>query len=489
MIPAVARHRTALVRTHLSRPLATALADNLLDPSQTLLDYGSGRGDDVRHAKALGIPAAGWDPVHQPDGPRAAADVVNLGYVVNVIEDQAERAACLRQAWQLANRLLVVSARLAWDARDLVGRPFGDGLLTRTGTFQKFYEQAELATWIEQTLGVPPVAAAPGIFYLFREPSAAQDFLARRVHTYRPRVRIEPQAIYESNRERLEPLLDFMTAHARPPRPGELSRTAEGDLTTVFGSIGRAVRLLQQVTDTDLWQQITVQRRSELLIYIALSRFGRRPSYSQLPTSLATDIRSLFGTYQAACVQADRLLLSCGDPAIVLVSARSASVGKQTPSAVYVHRSAIGHLPPVLQVYEGCARVLAGTVENANLVKLSVTQPQVSYLSYPTFERQAHPTLASAVTVNLRKLTVDWRDYRQVDNPPLLHRKEEFVGPDDPRREMYARLTKAEHRKGLYADPSRIGTRAGWEAVLAQAGVTVQGHRLVRRPATPTSPH
>lgn len=486
MIPAVARHRTALVRPQLSRPLATALADNLLGPSQTLLDYGSGRGDDVRYALALGIPATGWDPVHQPDGPRVPADVVNLGYVVNVIEDQAERAAALRQAWGLAIRLLVVSARLTWDARDLVGRPFGDGMLTRTGTFQKFYEQAELANWLEHILGVPPVAAAPGIFYLFREAAAAQDFLARRVHTYRPRVRVEPQAIYESNRERLAPLLDFMTAHARPPRRGELSAAAEADLVEVFGSIGRAVRLLQQVTDGDLWQQITVQRRSELLIYIALSRFGRRPRFGQLPPTLATDIRTLFGTYQAACAQADRLLLACGDPALVLVSARSARVGKQTPSALYIHRRALGQLPPVLQVYEGCARVLAGTVEAANLIKLSVTQPQVSYLAYPTFERDAHPTLASAVTVNLRKLTVDWRDYRQVDNPPLLHRKEEFVGPDDPRRELYARLTKAEHRKGLYADPSRIGTRAGWESVLAEAGVAVQGHRLARVSATPT---
>ncbi|MGY1746749.1 DNA phosphorothioation-associated putative methyltransferase [Blastococcus sp. SYSU D00695] len=481
MMPAVARHRTAMARGRLSRPLATALADELLDPSLSVFDYGSGRGDDLRHLQVAGYRAEGWDPVHRPASDRASADVVNLGYVVNVIEDQAERASCLRSAWSLTQRVLIVSARMRWDARDLVGRPLGDGLLTRTGTFQKFFEQSELARWIQDVLGVAPLAAAPGIFYVFREPADAQGFLATRVRTYRPRLEVDPHAVYEAQRERLAPLLAFMTTHARPPRAGEL---AEGDAAGVqdaCGSLGRAVRLLQQVTSAEFWQQVTIQRRAELLIYIALSRFGRRPRFGQLPLTLATDIRTLFGTYQDACAQADRLLLACGDPAIVLVAARSTRVGKQTPSALYIHRDALRHLPPVLQVYEGCARVLAGTVEDANLIKLSVTQPQVSFLSYPTFERDAHPTLAIAVTVNLWKLTVDWRDYRQVTNPPLLHRKEEFVSPDDPRRELYARLSKAEHRKGLYADPARIGARAGWEAVLAQAGVTVKGHRLVRR--------
>ena len=127
----------------------------------------------------------------------------------------------------------------------------------------------------------------------------------------------------------------------------------------------------------------------------------------------------LFGTYAEACVQADRLLLACGDQAMLYVNARSSKVGKQTPSALYVHRSAMAEIPPVLQVYEGCARVLAGTVDQANMIKLSVTEPQVSYLTYPDFDRDPHPTLRSAITVNLRKLTVDWRDYSRSENPPL----------------------------------------------------------------------
>lgn len=477
----IARHRTAMARSALSRPLTTAVADQLLDPSLTVLDYGCGRGDDLRNLAALGYTAGGWDPTYRPDGDRLPSDVVNLGYVVNVIEHPAERAEVLRAAWALANRLLVVSSRLVWDARDLVGRPVGDGLITRTGTFQKFYEQAELAGWIEQTLGIPPLAAAPGIFYVFRDPGEAQQYLATRVHRYRPRARTDPHALYEANRELLSPLFSFLTDHARPPRAGELASEEDAAIRTAFGSIGRGLRLIRQVTDDSHWDQVAIHRRAELLIYIALSRFGRRPKLGQLGSTLAADIKTLFGTCQSACAQADRLLFASGDPTMIFMSARSSPVGKQTPTALYVHRSALGELPPLLQVYEGCARVLSGTVESANLIKLFVGKPQVSFLSYPRFDRDAHPMLAASVTVNLRSMSVDWRDYSRSANPPLLHRKEEFIGADDPRRNLYSRLTRAEMRAGLYEQPERIGTSVGWATVLEEANVRVRGHRLTRR--------
>jgi DNA phosphorothioation-associated putative methyltransferase len=283
----VARHKTALTRAALSRPIATAVADGLLAPEVGVFDYGCGKGDDVRHLRALGYKVDGWDPTHRPDSARRSADVVNLGYVVNVIEQLEERTDVLRSAWDLAEQVLVVSARMVWDARDLVGRPLGDGLITRTGTFQKFYQQAELADWIEQSIGVKPHAAAPGIFYVFREEVAAQRFLASRVYTYRPRVTIDPQAQYEAVKETLSPLLEFMQAHARPPRASELPAGELAPIRQAMGSVGRAQRLIRQVTEDDYWDQVAVQRRAELLIYVALSRFGRRPRFSQLASTRA----------------------------------------------------------------------------------------------------------------------------------------------------------------------------------------------------------
>lgn len=449
-----------------------------------MFDYGCGRGDDLRNLSALGYQVAGWDPTHRPMASRQPADVVNLGYVVNVIEDPRERAETLRSAWLLARRVLVVSSRLTWDARSLSGKPFGDGLMTRSGTFQKLYEQAELGLWIKECLGTEVHAAAPGIYYAFRAEADAQAFLAARVHTYRPRLRIDPHEQYEANIEVLQPLLNFMKLHARMPRAGELSDAEVSDIKDAIGSVGRAQQLIRKVTDDDYWHQAVIHRRAELLVYIALSRFSRRPRFNQLGETLSADIRAHFGKYQDACIQADRMLLACGDPAIVLVNARASKVGKQTPSALYVHRGALAELPPILQVYEGCARALSGTVEHANLVKLSVNEPQVSFLSYPDFDRDAHPKLASSVIVNLRKLSVDWRDYQASQNPPLLHRKEEFVSAEDPRRVLYAKLTRAEVRAGLYMQPETIGTLNGWRDTLQAANVRIAGHKLLKASAT-----
>lgn len=481
MTDRVARHKTAMSRATLSRPITTAIRDALVDHSKSIFDYGCGRGDDIRHLKALGYSIDGWDPTHRPTIERKAADVVNLGYVVNVIEHPHERAETLRNAWGLARKVLIVSSRLTWDARTLGGRPLGDGLVTKTGTFQKLYDQAELGSWIEDALGTEAHAAAPGIYYVFRETADAQEFLANRVHTYRPRVRIDPHELYEANEVTLKPLFDFMRRHARSPKAGELGIDEVTSIKEAIGSVSKGQQLIRTVTDDDYWEKVAIHRRAELLIYIALSRFSGRPRFTQLGSTLATDVRTHFGKYQDACVQADRMLLACGDPAIVLVNARSSSVGKQTPSALYVHKSALGELPPILQVYEGCARALSGTVEHANLVKLSVAEPQVSYLTYPQFDRNAHPTLASSVTVNLKRLSVDWRDYTRSTNPPLLHRKEEFLSADDAKRGLYSRLTRAEMRAGLYQQPDAIGSLVGWQRVLDAAELEVRGHQLVRK--------
>jgi hypothetical protein len=133
----VARHKTALRRTGLSRPISRALTDGLLIPDSTVFDYGCGKGDDIRHLRTLGYAVDGWDPVHRPNVKRRCAEVVNLGYVLNVIENQEERAQTLHSAWALATQLLVVSARMTWDGRDLAGRPLGDGMITRTGLIPK----------------------------------------------------------------------------------------------------------------------------------------------------------------------------------------------------------------------------------------------------------------------------------------------------------------------------------------------------------------
>ena len=58
--------------------------------------------------RALRVDARGWDPYFAPNEPVVPSDVVNLGYVLNVIEDLAERAQTLRRAFALAREVLGV---------------------------------------------------------------------------------------------------------------------------------------------------------------------------------------------------------------------------------------------------------------------------------------------------------------------------------------------------------------------------------------------
>ena len=209
MNPAVqiARDRTAIHRPEMSRPIRAALDDNLINAGTSVLDYGCGHGDDVRRLRAQGIICEGWDPCHKPDGKRRSADVVNLGYVLNVIERAAERVETIRSAWELANQMLIVSARLTFEAKGHL-TPFSDGFVTGSGTFQKFYEQQELRDWIDATLGEASVAVAPGIFCVFRDPEVRESFLASRYRrrASQPRVR-RSDSLFDENRNLLEALM------------------------------------------------------------------------------------------------------------------------------------------------------------------------------------------------------------------------------------------------------------------------------------------
>ena len=145
-------------------------------PEVTFLDYGCGRGDDIRTLADLGYDCVGWDPAYRPDGELRTSEVVNLGYVVNVIEDPRERVETLRAAWDLASRVLIVAARVDVQTKPEDTEKLADGFLTVRGTFQKFYKQSELRDWIDHTLGVVSVAAGPGIFLIFRSEEDRQRF-------------------------------------------------------------------------------------------------------------------------------------------------------------------------------------------------------------------------------------------------------------------------------------------------------------------------
>jgi DNA phosphorothioation-associated putative methyltransferase len=356
---------------------------------------------------------------------------------------------------------------------------FGDGILTSRGTFQKFYGQDELRVFLETTLGTEAIPAELGVFYLFKDETARQQFLARRYQrrATTPRKR-KVEVRFEEERELLDPFMATIAVLGRLPEGDEFSRIPE--LETKFGSLKKAFALIRRVTGTAEWDTITKRCAEDLLVYLALGRFRSRPPMSVLPLGLQRDIRAFFGSYTNACRRADELLFRAGHAEAVDESCRQATVGKLLPNALYVHRSALEFLDPLLRVYEGCARAYIGEIEGANLIKLHRHSGKISYLVYPDFESDPHPCLLRSIKLSLPTRELDCYDYADNANPPILHRKETFLHPNHPLHGKFARLTKQEEKHGLLKDSSSIGTRDGWTARLSEKGFAIQGHRMTR---------
>ena len=215
-----------------------------------------------------------------------------------------------------------------------------------------------------------------------------------------------------------------------------------------------------------------------VLLLLGIEIFNGRSPLHSLPLSVQADIRAFFESYKEACRRADRLLFKLRDDAY-LRNVMQNSVGKMTPTAIYVHRRAAEHMPVLLKLYEHCGAVAVGRPTNWDLIKLAHEGRSVSWLGYPDFDRDPHPRLAWSYNVDMRRLEGSYRSYVDSDNRPLLHRKHEFLDSDDSDAAKYRRLTEQEVRAGLYLQPHLIGNERGWETALQAAGVRLVGHRLV----------
>ena len=477
---AIPRHKTAIRRGDFSRPVKCALRDGLIHQAVTFFDYGCGRGEDLELLSSEGFTVSGWDPVFQPDRPKNSSDVVNLGYVINVVEDPEERGHTIRAAWELCRQVLVVSAQVLVSGRGKNPVEFGDGVITGRGTFQKFFEQGELKAYLEEQLEIEAIPAAVGIFYLFKDEGRRQQFLANRFRRREilPRRRVADDQSQE-NREFLDSLMAVVATYGRLPEADEIDRVPA--IVEKFGSLKRAFSVVRRITGDAEWEQIAKRRSEDMLVYLALSRFRKRPAFALLPPSLQRDIKAFFGTYAKACSQADELLFQAGNADLVDAACKRSPIGKLLPDSLYVHRISLDHLEPLLRVYEGCARSYLGEIEGANLIKLHRYSGKLSYLSYPDFDTDPHPALVHSVKLNMRTRQLESQMFGQGGNPPVLHRKETFLHLDHPLRSKFERLTLQEEKHGLLEDTSSIGTREGWNTRLKEKGFALKGHRVVKQ--------
>jgi DNA phosphorothioation-associated putative methyltransferase len=497
------RHLTALVRYGFSAPVQSLARHGFLDGRFRVFDYGCGRGDDVRGLVENGLTAAGWDPYYAPDNPIVAADIVNLGFVINVIEDFDERLEALTRAWSLAERLLVVSVMLA-NQNDPRGSRFRDGVMTQRGTFQKYYGQAEIKAFLEQVLDSEAIPVAPGVLYCFRDKDAEQRFLVDRYRSRRNRLR-EPSVRERAERPRRDRAAEKYAAYREPldrlweqwltlGRKPEASEVADPALLIEgFGSLPKALRFLAERReasgDAGEIERAAETRTADLEVYFALNQFERRKPYRHLERGLQQDIKVFFGDHAAAQARSRELLFRVADIDALDAACREAAehgLGHLDPGqSLQLHVSLVEQLPALLRVYVGCAAVLYGDWRNADLIKIHIGSGKVSLMRYDDFEGRPLPRMVERVKIRLRDQDIDFFAYGDDYEPPFLYHKSRYINEEFPNYPEQAAFDQALDDLGLF-EWSRYGPRpADFLATLDRHRWTIEGFDLVRARGIP----
>ena len=437
------RHKTALVRHELSSPMKTLAKNGFLSGEYSVFDYGCGRGDDLRELEAHGIDALGWDPNFRPDSEIVNSDVVNIGFVINVIEDQDERIGAVLGAWEATDKLLVISAMLASDGYLAQFTPYKDGVITSRNTFQKYFSQAELKSYIERTLDEEPIAISPGIFYVFKDKDLEQHFLQNRhKRSYQwqqltaPKPVSEDQAriLFTKHQELLESFWLSCLAYGRVPANEEFNNSDK--IKEVVGSNKKALKLVIDWFGKEELDLAANMRKEDLLIYFALGMFEGRKPYTHLPDDLKRDIKAFFDTHKVALNQAKELLFEIANIDRVTseclkakgdLPASKLSLENGKAHALTLHKNFIDELSPLLRVYVYSALQLYGELDEIQLIKIHITSGKVTLLGYEGFENTPLPELRERVKIKMADQDVDFFDYVNESKRPILLDKVEYI--------------------------------------------------------------
>jgi DNA phosphorothioation-associated putative methyltransferase len=481
--PDVARHRTAIKRYDLSKPVKHLLERGLLRKNETFFDYGCGHGMDVEALGNLGYKAAGWDPAFRPNDPKVAADVVNLGYVLNVIEEPAERIAALREAYSLAGRLLLVSTMVAGQENSAHTRPYRDGFITKTNTFQKFFSPGELEELIEQILDAEVITLGMGICAIFRDQNEAELFEASRNRRRIDWTEISSQLRfssvpcrdrryvdrYELHKQLLDQFWKTILDLGRVPKPGEFDRLVE--VRKAAGGLNRAVNLVVSQNGDQLWKISKKARSEDTLVYLAMTNFRKRLLRREIPLRIKNDIRSFFGDLKSALDRGRDLLFAAGDPDELELALDELNYGVFDRDQMHFtfHRSLLPRLPPIMRVYVGCGSIRYGDPEEADLIKIHVRSRKVTFLRYDDFDGKPLPELQQRIKVNLRTRFVEVFDHS--GSGQLLFFKERYVGLDYPQWNRIKAFSSKLEKLGISPD-------LGYGLTKAEFGVLLQKNRL-----------
>ena len=490
------RGRTALSRSAPSVPIQAMHRWGWLNGEHSLLDYGCGRGNDLNFLAEIGTEAWGWDPAHRPDGERKAADLVNLGYVINVIEDSDEREQVIASAFKLTRKALVVSAMIAPPAQFERFLPYRDGVVTSRGTFQKYYTQAELKELVERITGSETVGLAPGVVAAFRDPVFQEAFAdaryrrryQRRITSFGskpPRDRSKAGRLYREH----QPLCDAFWGRAlelgRWPEPDEFAGTQE--LAELFGSTRKAINAIQRFQDASELEVSEQARKEDLMVTEAVALLSQRQrKVSDFPMIRQREIRSFFGSYKELLATTMELLHSISEPAAL--NAAAAACDRRECGGVWdlkglsIERRCVERLPTVLRCYVEMGAAYHGGLEGIDLVRIHLDSGKLTLTSYDDFYGKALPLMTSRIKVDLRRQRIDDFEYGEGYASPPLYWKSRFLANDAPSLEKQQRFDARLDELGLAPDGDpRFGFSAAVvDEILTAKGLEIRGFRFYK---------
>jgi DNA phosphorothioation-associated putative methyltransferase len=440
------RHKTALSRDKLSVPLFLMAERGYLNGKYTVLDYGCGKGDDIRELQKHEIECNGWDPVHQPDTDIENSDIVNLGYVINVIEDREERNETLKRAYSHTEKILIVSAMLGNESIFERFKPYKDGVITSRNTFQKYYMQGELRHYVENTLDTNAIALAPGIFAVFKDKAEEQWYLAERHRTRhqwrqlttkapKPITKKQVKSILEKYKELLEDFWYTCLDLGRLPANDEFEQAE--NLKHACSSFNKAFTICEQYFDQELFEQAKKERHNDLLVYFALSFFNKkREIFSRMPEALKRDIKAFFGKYSIGRELGKELLFSVSDVDVIYkscITAHSTLPASELNGQhdLVFHKDYLNMCPVELRIYVGCATQLYGDLDSISLIKAHIVSGKVSLMGYDDWNKDI-PLLFERIKIKMREQEIDFFDYVGDYEPQPLTNKSSYV--DDNRQ-------------------------------------------------------
>jgi DNA phosphorothioation-associated putative methyltransferase len=450
----IQRHLTAINRDRFSAPFQKLAKYGYLNGDYSILDYGCGLADDATELEAHGLNINAWDPVHRPNGRKQNSDIVNLGFVLNVIENVHERTETLKNAYKHTNQLLLVSVMLANEAKQEHFKQYKDGVITKWNTFQKYYSQAQIRVYIEQTLNVKTMAFGQGIISIFKCPQLEeahhlelqfQNYNWQHI-TQKAQPKALPKAQQKTLFEKHQTLLDDFWQHClhfgRLPANDEFEQSTT--LRKYFANHNKAFNLLQIYYEQNEFEQAQQKRKEDLLVYFALSLFGKRQAKSHMPARLTRDLKVHFNDYNQALEQAKKLLFSIADSTNIGNACYQAyekiQQGEMHDNHSYILPTRfLNLLPTILRVYIGCAVQLYGDIDDVDLVKIHMRSGKVTFLKYDDFNKKL-PLLTERIKVKMLEQDIDYF----------------FYGSDYPLKPFYNKIDYLQKGSSEYKSQQRF---------------------------------